>query len=107
MREVAASRRSAAALSTRGLQPEAREPAGLVSAQPPPRLRVQPRHEVAEAQALHLGQAARAQDDPGQRSVVGAALPGLEVVCERERCAIAAVARLERGPEAVVRLLLD
>src|SRR5690242_12536833 len=63
--------------------------------------------ELAVAHAAHLRERARAHDEAGERVVVGPVLPGLEVVRERERRAVAAVARLEGVPDAAVGLVLD
>src|ERR671922_378193 len=68
---------------------------------------VEPVDELVDRRAAHVRQATRAEEEPLERTVVRPAVPGLEVVAELERRAVAAVARLEGVPEAAVGLVLD
>src|SRR5205085_8567769 len=95
MKHRPASRRYTSSKSTRR-----RRTAGIVEA-------LEPVDELAVAHAPHLRERAGADDEAGERVVVRPVLPRLEVVRERERRAVAAVARLEGVPDAAVRLVLD
>src|SRR5437764_509650 len=67
---------------------------------------IEPVDELADRRAAHVGQAARTEEEPLERAVVGPAVPGLEVVAELERRTVAAVTRLEGAPQAAVGLVL-
>src|SRR3989442_716439 len=86
---------------------EAREPAPLVAAEARGRLCGEPVDELPDRHAAHLGEPARAKEEAGERVVVGPALPGLEVLAEGDRGAVADVARPERAPDRPVGLALD
>src|SRR5207248_3026088 len=62
---------------------------------------------LAIARTAHLRQPADAEEESRQRVVVRPRVPGLEVEPDRERRAVAAIARPERVQEAQIRLALD
>ena len=68
--------------------------------------RVEEVGELAEADAPHLGEPARGEQEARERLVVGPRLPGLEVLADREWRAVAEVAHPERVPQAAVGLEL-
>src|SRR5579859_2692223 len=100
----AAPRSAAGSAACDGKPSERAEP---IPPQPRRRLGVQPVHELAEAHAPYLRQVAGAQDHPGERTIVGAAVPRLEMARERQRRARAVVGEQEGAPEGQEGLLLD
>ena len=71
-------------------------------------LRVEPAHEVLVGDEADVGEVdVRVDDEPGQRVLVGAARPRVEVVADEERRAVAALDRGQRLHERLVGRGLD